>query len=251
MRTYVINLPRAADRRQFMEAQLANSSLDWEFVEGVEGRSLSSNERSSLVDQTAVERWPTWLTPGAIGCILSHKRVYERVAADKSNVALVLEDDALVSGDLVGLTSEIAVHMRLDDVVLLYFRSFRPCRLHRANTTRVGDFKLFRPADPDQPISALAYLVGREAATKMAELIAPVRWAADKWSEYVNAGAVGSLRCVLPRPVIQAPTISSTIGHGESLSPHQRLLDTWGMRRARQLNRQRVAWRMQRIEFVD
>jgi glycosyl transferase family 25 len=233
-----------------MESQLTASGLIWEFVEGVDGRGLSTADWSALVDADAVERWPGWLTPGAIGCILSHKRVYELVAAD-SEPALVLEDDAVLPEGIAPLASQIASVMARDEVALLNFRSFGPCRLSRVGVTAVGAHELMSPLDAHQPIGTLAYVIGPEAAAQMAEIIVPIRWAADSWSEYVDAGALSSLRCVVPRPVTQARTMRSTIRHGEVSGPRAKLLDSWPVHLTRQLNRRRIAWLMNRIDIVD
>src|SRR5262245_6692080 len=119
MRTYVINLPRATDRREAMERQLATSDLDYEFVEAIEGRNLSADEYAELVDHTAVERWPHWLTPGAIGCLLSHRRVLE-MAAERDEPSLILEDDAVLSPHLAAACA--AWPVPVGGVVLLNFR---------------------------------------------------------------------------------------------------------------------------------
>jgi glycosyl transferase family 25 len=250
MKTYVINLARAADRRAFMERQLAGSGLDSEFVDGVEGRALSAAEHAALVDLEAVARYPSWLTAGAIGCILSHKLVYDRIAASDNGPALVLEDDAVLPSDIAPLASGIAQIMDPAGVVLLNFRSFKPCRLSRASAVPVRRHAVLAPADPHQIVSTLAYLVGSEAAARMTSVIVPVRWAADSWGEYARCGAIGSLRCVLPRPVMPARTLTSNIRH-DGHHVHSAMLERWPLLHVRQLNRRRVAWLMNRVQLID
>jgi glycosyl transferase family 25 len=239
MRTFVINLPRATDRRASIQAQLDASELDYELVEAVEGRALSAEERARLVDKTAVERFPDWLTPGAIGCALSHRRALE-LAAATGEVSLVLEDDAILSPGLEELCAELPAPP--DGVVLLNFRSFKPCEI--APTGTPG---LFAPVDPRQPVSSLAYLVGHDSARRMAELILPVRFAADSWGEYVAGGAIGELLLAYPRPVMPAPEVTSTIlrAGGRGWRDH------WPARQLRMLNRRGIAWRMNRVRVVD
>jgi glycosyl transferase family 25 len=79
MRAYVINLPRSPARRVSVAAQLQGTGLDHVFVDGVDGRALAPVDRGRLIDESAVARYPQWLTPGALGCALSHLRTYELI----------------------------------------------------------------------------------------------------------------------------------------------------------------------------
>jgi glycosyl transferase family 25 len=251
MKTYVINLPRATARRSFMEAQLASSGLDWEFVDGVDGYQMSATERAELVDEDTVSRFPAWLTPGMIGCVLSHQRVYELITEAGDGPALVLEDDAMLPPDLASLVAEMTPQVPPDGLVLLDFRSFRPCRLSRSEEIRVAGHALLSPIDPRQPVSSLAYLVGERAAANMAKVLLPVRWGPDSWGEYVEAEAIGWLRCALPRPVRPSPFVRSMTRHSEVSSLRDRMLESWPIQIFRQINRRRIAWLMYRVEVVD
>ncbi len=51
MRAYVINLPRSVARRALMEDQLRDSGLDYEFIDAIDGRALSADQRKTLVDE--------------------------------------------------------------------------------------------------------------------------------------------------------------------------------------------------------
>jgi glycosyl transferase family 25 len=250
VKTYVINLPDSTERRAAMEKQLQTSRLDYEFIEAVDGRLLTSVERSSLVDKEAVTRYPWWLTPGAIGCILSHKLVYERVAAS-AEAALVLEDDAILPNGLDDTVAAMTAVLPDDGVFLLNFRSLKPCRLERASLAAIRTHEFFTPIDPRQPVSTLAYLVGPAAAQEMADLILPVRFAADSWGEYVAAGTIGSLVCVLPRPVMPIQTAVSTIRHDGRRGFRAAARETFPALQIRMLNRRRVAWIQNRVELVE
>src|SRR5947209_4640748 len=102
MKAYVINLPRSTERRASMAEQLERTELDYEFVDGVSGRGLTPTERAELVDEAAVARYPRWLTPGQIGCALSHLRTYERIldSGTQDAAALILEDDVILPSNI-------------------------------------------------------------------------------------------------------------------------------------------------------
>ena len=63
MKAYVISLPRSARRRASIAEQLARTALEFDFVDGVDGRGLTAAERAELVSESAVARYTRWLTP--------------------------------------------------------------------------------------------------------------------------------------------------------------------------------------------
>src|SRR6202035_3559431 len=136
---------------------------------------LTASERAKLVDEPHAAKAPRWLSPGAIGCALSHWRAYQRIGSERDEVAVVLEDDAILPVGFAQLVAQIAKRMRDREVLLLYFRSHQPCKLSEQGAVAVGRHRLLYPVEVDQLITTTAYLVTRSAARSLAEGIVPVR----------------------------------------------------------------------------
>lgn len=79
---FVINLDRRKDRREHFQKELSRLSISYNRISAVDGES----EDVPNVDG---------LTPGEVGCILSHKKVLERVIKEKIQLPLILEDDII------------------------------------------------------------------------------------------------------------------------------------------------------------
>lgn len=76
---YCINLARRTDRRYECEQIFHKYGMKVEFLEAVDGSTVTDTKG---------------LKPGAAGCCLSHKKIYEKMFHDKSlQKVLVLEDD--------------------------------------------------------------------------------------------------------------------------------------------------------------
>jgi glycosyl transferase, family 25 len=253
MRAYVINLPSSSRRRQLMEDQLHHTGLLYEFVAAVDGKRLPAAERATLIDEQQVARAPGWLSPGAIGCTLSHWHVYRRIAEHDDDVALVLEDDAVLSSELGGLTARAASHVRNREVVLLYFRSHKPCLLSDQDAVSLGQHRLLYPMDPHQLLASTAYLITRDAARSLAETMIPVRAASDSWGHYYESGALDSVRCVVRHAVGARTSLESTLGYGDHYPLRRRLRrrTLWPLPQLRALNRWRIEERMTRITMVS
>ena len=96
MKVFVINLDRAPERLAHMRAELGRIGVPFERMPAVDGGALPAAE---------IARWTatpmadgTRLTPGEIGCILSHRKCWEAAAAANEPVA-VFEDDVFLSAD--------------------------------------------------------------------------------------------------------------------------------------------------------
>lgn len=69
----LINLPKHEERFRTVKEQLDAAGVPFERAEAVDGRALSAEERKTRV--TALAR--ALLTPGMIGCFLSHRYCWE------------------------------------------------------------------------------------------------------------------------------------------------------------------------------
>lgn len=113
---FVVSLPGEDQRRAGISAQLQALELDFEFVDGVRGSTLTDTERSVQVGPAAEMRRhiDREMTDGEIGCALSHQKVYDKVLAEGHDYAFVLEDDALLlPGFLEALTEATQVDLDL------------------------------------------------------------------------------------------------------------------------------------------
>lgn len=79
-----------------MQEQFNRLGLGWERVEAIDGNKLSTDEINKL-NQRAT---PRKLSPGEIGCLQSHVKVWQRLIQQDVPAALIMEDDVLISPDL-------------------------------------------------------------------------------------------------------------------------------------------------------
>lgn len=91
---FLINLDRSADRLARCAPILDALGLTWERVPGIEGKQLPPAQLAALNPHPAPHgEWFRPLTPGEIGCFLSHLRCWQLIEERGLDCALVLEDD--------------------------------------------------------------------------------------------------------------------------------------------------------------
>lgn len=90
MKVYYINLDRSPERRAWFTKQAEALGLDLVRVPAVDGRELPAAE---LDHWRQLSEGNKILSPGEIGCFLSHRKAWEMVLAGEEKWAFIAEDD--------------------------------------------------------------------------------------------------------------------------------------------------------------
>jgi glycosyl transferase family 25 len=204
-RIFVVSLRRATDRRERLRERLAG--LRYELFDAVDKRNLDRAllVRNGTYDESRTRgayRLRREMTLGAIGCALSHRRLYEDMVANGWERMVILEDDVVPKVDVIA---------SLPDALQELPRTWELCylgywknevvttqqRLRQAAYVALAPFGLsrWRPGEalrlvprPFSPhlhragrhMCTHAYAVSREGARKLAEAQTPVGYAADQ-----------------------------------------------------------------------
>lgn len=116
-RIFVITLPHAVERQQAIRKRLGELGLEFEFIEGVDGRRLDLATHPNYAPAKRRLFYGRDLSGGEFGCILAHRRVYEHMVAHKVECALVLEDDAILTDDLPAVLEALCELQEVWDLV--------------------------------------------------------------------------------------------------------------------------------------
>lgn len=206
MKTLVINLKKSTDRRENITRLLAGyRSLDVEFVEGVDGREMTDDERQREFDTKQGNfRYMGKVRPGEIGCTLSHQKCYRKISEEQLPCALILEDDLTEGADFDALTVLLAPLLdNPEPRVILLSGNFWWLTSRPINDT----FRLARVFDG---YLTHAYLINLAAARLLVEQ--RPGYLADDWRYLIRKGL--RLYGLLPHAVGQDhAAFTSTIDH--------------------------------------
>ena len=170
---WLINLPRATDRRAKMEAQLVPTGLPYRVFDGIDGKA-EATRLLATVDVAAFERnMGRKILIGGIGCYHSHLGVWRTFLEDKAPVALILEDDVVLHDDFwTAIDHALAIADHWDFLKLNCIRA----KLKIAQGS-IGRYVMNAYAGPATGTGA--YLINRDTATKLLPAMLPVTRATD------------------------------------------------------------------------
>lgn len=161
---HVISLPQETQRRARMQDQLARLNLPFTFFDAIDGRTLPPGQPLPYDEKRRLRIFGKPLTPGEIGCLLSHKAVLEQIAQSDARLALVLEDDVIVGPALPELLKELAARAGAFDLVR-FLAGPKIDRLKKRKILGLGTGHLYRLL----PLScgAYAYVITPRGAQKL------------------------------------------------------------------------------------
>ena len=178
----VISLGRVAERRAAMQRELAG--FDFEFFEAVDGNAL---DESLYRHRMQTEWWRLMrgrqLSPGEIGCFLSHYGVWQRIVETGTPFALILEDDARLEDAFADRVEELmGMPMEWDVVHLAPKRRYLVDRVFVVLSDGRQLVRFRR-----RHAGAIGYLIRREAAEALLHycwrIRAPIDWLYAEWWE--------------------------------------------------------------------
>jgi glycosyl transferase family 25 len=214
LRIFVISLKRRTDRRRHMETVLAERGLSAEFIEAVDGLTLTDEQRARYDRRKALSVYGAEMNAAEIGCHLSHQKIYERIVAEGIETALVLEDDIECDSDFAAVLGSILRSPRQDWLVMR-LQSTKGEIIDGSRPSTEGDLRETYHGRTLSRVRAgvlggCAYLIRQEGARRMLRYahrpFMPIDQSMDRYWE--NGITPYVLR---PFPVRQSPRISSEI----------------------------------------
>lgn len=192
---FVLNLDRRTDRWRHVQTQLRRARIPMTLVtraSGIDGAATCSSPqqvdglvRDGVITAAAARRllevpnkdklFGMDLTPGAVGCAIGHRRIWERIVAADLRCALILEDDVEFHPSIARTFAERWASVP-SDWELMY----------------LGGVDLLKDGKPPRPFVAegvryaykghrelTAYVLHAKSARRCLELTKPMSWQID------------------------------------------------------------------------
>jgi len=169
---YLINLDRSVERLVTMREMFDRIDVPFERVAAIDGRSLTDEQRAVHL----ARRGPLALESGELGCLLSHRAIWRRIAAGASDYGAVFEDDVQVSPRLRSLLA--ASDWIASDADIVKLETHRETVVLHGQTRRATPgFELRRLQSCN--IGAAAYIVSRRGADTLLASFSQMRGPVD------------------------------------------------------------------------
>ena len=92
---FVINLPGDTHRRTLMQERLDKTGVPYSFFEAVNGRGFDMATAPAYDSKKRCRYFGRDMMPGELGCLLSHRAIYEKMDRENIPCAVILEDDVI------------------------------------------------------------------------------------------------------------------------------------------------------------
>lgn len=184
IRTFIINLPFHEERRKRMLEQLKPfPNLEPEIVPALWGKDIPEVIRHALAAPDP-QKTHKPLTPGEIGCALSHRLCYERFLQTKAEYALFLEDDTLLANDFGSVMESLHSFLlqKTNNPLVVAFSARSLSFVHPC--VKGADWALVRSV---YTIGAYAYVLNRKGAELVLNKTVPFHTPCDYWTFFKDS----------------------------------------------------------------
>ena len=172
---YVINLDRSTDRWSALSDQARSLQFDLVRIAGVDGREVPADQRMACDEGAFQRNNGRTMLAGEYGCYRSHLKVLSAFLETGEAACIIVEDDVVLSADLVARAEAAIAAVPGADVIKLFNHrivGFRPV------ATSVAGDEIGRATHGPQG-SAACYAVTRMGALKLLKTIAVMRFPWD------------------------------------------------------------------------
>ncbi len=192
-----------------MQSRLEGMGLDYSFFEAVDGHAFDAHG-SDLYDGSRRRRYfGRDLTAGEIGCLLSHRSIYEMMIEKKIAKALILEDDTIFEPEFPAVLQAVLNSDKKWDMVRFLNSKKILKSPHREIVADVGGYSLYQIQAT--PGGGFAYLLTNKAAKELVKHTQKNWLPIDMWHGWIWKTKLKVLS-MIPSPVQADFDVSSTIG---------------------------------------
>ncbi|WP_310385720.1 glycosyltransferase family 25 protein [Roseateles sp.] len=209
MNYFVINLPRDIERRDSIINEMQKCKLNFSFIEAVDGRLFSAEAiKINYNEEKSIELFNRKMTPGEIGCALSHIKIYNKIVTERLPSAVILEDDICITDCHIEKLLTDLEKIYPGDIPVVVLLNF--VDRYESNKNDVMINEKYSMHDSYRSISSSAYFITQAAAKILSENIFPAYVVADKW-EYFQEKFF-PVKMIIPNCIgLSENSLSSTI----------------------------------------
>lgn len=161
------------------------------------------------------------MTHGVLGCSLSHIKIYKKMVEDDIEIALILEDDALLTENIIESYNLIEnYNNNYKDNPNVYLLSVVNEYIDTFKTKLSTKYNLVNVIDADY---AYGYMINIKAVNNLLNFLTPVWIEADKW-RFMREHGVIKLKAIIPHVIDVAPLSAiSTLESDRSITLEKRI----------------------------
>ena len=206
---FVINLKSSADRREVMAERLKPLQIEYSFFEAVNGHALDIETLPSYEKTRRRLFFGRDLKKGEIGCLLSHRAVYQHIVDNNIDTAVILEDDVFPTPDFPDVVRVLIKHPVKWDMIR-FLDSKKVYKKSRViGALGCGSYALTRISGA--PGGAYGYMITQKAARKLLQNLQKYYLPIDIIHGYIWQTGL-EIFAVKPSPVSPDDEVDSTIG---------------------------------------
>ncbi len=214
---YLINLAENSQRLANCEEQFHKHDLQFERIEGVNGWKMSQAEIEAVYDSALNKRrYKLPLVPAEIGCYLSHRKAWKRIAEGDAEGGFIFEDDLKAAPDLARILEALSSDSTGDWNMVKLFSFDQNLKVFGSRTL-LDKIRIVQPYKI--PTCLIGYALTRAGAQRLFSRSVKIFRPVDEDQKFFwETGLL--ISCILPSPigVGEEASATDTIGNARRVA---------------------------------
>lgn len=189
MKIYLINLDRREDRLRIMENRFDDLGCTFIRIPAFDG----------LQHAKTLDNWSYVLTPGEVGCFLSHKKCIQLIAHGDDEYGVILEDDVDLSSNIYRYITDVCWIPSDADIIKLETFHTR-VKLSTLRPLAFGNVSIGRLMS--EHIGSAAYIISKRAACNILPMLDCVLVPIDDFLFTPDKGILSSINVYQTVPAL-------------------------------------------------
>lgn len=235
MKTFIINLENETLKKEYILNECSKYNLDAIVIKAINGNDLSN----SFFDSNVYSYPDSALTKGEIGCALSHLSIYQKMVDDDIKLALILEDDAILSDNInLALTQITLIDNPNEPDIYLLSRTNDYKEKYIYKNENFSIYPYYNAS------GAFAYVINKLAAKTILSFNHPIQYETDRWSIFRNEININTY-CVIPHIAHFDSSKTSNLEKNRALMKRKRDLFIRKLTRKNKIKRLKyIGWKL-------
>ena len=181
---YLISLRKDENRRNQLASNFCSCYDNFILFDAVDGRALDVDAYYAAIE-SHFKCNKSLMTPGEVGCALSHVGVLEQFLKSNKKFALIIEDDVIGTDEDLGYIEEVTSYLDDYSILICGGQLYNHLTKRLVYGKRLVE-KVYEVADASKPYvsSTCCYVVSRNAAERIIKHQKNSLTVADDWSSF-------------------------------------------------------------------
>lgn len=167
---WIINLDKNQERMKIIQNNMDSLGISFNRFSAIYGKDNLSNPKITNLCKYLL------CNPGIIGCGLSHRKLWEKLANSDQDAYFIIEDDVLLTKETINILKKIPPYIEKYNIDILSLNCLDTTRYLKSPYFEIDNVQFVKPIFP---LGTSAYIITKNCAKKLNKIMSNIYYHVD------------------------------------------------------------------------